>query len=73
MRLISLFALLASVALAQTSPCDSRCNQQASECIKACTGEPKDAQRPGESKRLMQCLAQCEQQTRACKQGCQAK
>lgn len=73
MRLISLLALLPCVALAQASPCDSRCNQQASECIKACTGDPKDAQRPGESKRLMQCLAQCERQTRECKQGCQPR
>ncbi len=71
--MISLLVLLPLVALAQTSPCESRCNQQASECIKACTGEPKDAQKPGESGRLMQCLTQCERQTRDCKQACASK
>lgn len=73
MRLISLLTLLSVGAFAQGSPCDSRCNVQASECLKACTGEPKDAQKPGESGRLMQCLAQCERTTQECKQACSRK
>lgn len=70
MRWLSLLALVPCLALAQSGPCESRCNLQGSECLKACTGDPKDAQKPGESQRLMQCLAQCEAQTRQCKQAC---
>jgi hypothetical protein len=66
------FVLIASPAAAQNT-CDAKCNQQASECLKACTGDPKDAQKPGESQRLMDCIKQCEAKTTACKAGCGGK
>jgi hypothetical protein len=74
LRALLLFAVvvLASPAVAQ-STCDTKCNQQASECLKVCTGEPKDAQKPGESQRLMDCIKQCEAKTATCKAGCGGK
>jgi hypothetical protein len=53
--------------------CDARCHQQGSECLKACTGEPRDAQKPDQGQRLMQCLQGCEQRTRVCTQACPKK
>jgi hypothetical protein len=70
--LLLAFVLTASPAGAQNT-CDAKCNQQASECLKVCTGEPKDAQKPGDSQRLMECVKQCEAKTTACKAGCGGK
>lgn len=68
-----LFLVGASPAFAQQSPCQSKCNQQASECLKSCAGDPKDAQRPEQAEKLMVCLRQCEKQNGACKQRCEGK
>lgn len=64
-----LLTLVAFTALAD-NPCETKCNQQASECMKTCAGDPKDASKPGESKRLMQCVGSCQQTTKQCKQAC---
>ncbi|MBE2249864.1 MAG: hypothetical protein IAE78_09965 [Myxococcus sp.] len=64
----SLVALAASVAA--QSPCEAKCNQQASDCLKACAGDPKDASKPDQAKRLMECLKTCEAQVRPCREGC---
>lgn len=72
-------ALIAGIVLISSgfafaqSACETKCNQQASECIKSCAGDPKDAQKPEASQRLMQCLNQCEAQTKQCKAGCPKK
>jgi hypothetical protein len=68
-RLLLVGLLAATVARAQ-SACEAKCHQQASDCIKACTGDPKDAQKPEQRQKLMQCLDSCEQRTKQCKQGC---
>jgi hypothetical protein len=68
-RGLLLLALLATPAFAQ-SQCESKCHQQASDCMKTCTGDPKDAQKPEQGKRLMQCLNSCQAQTRQCKEVC---
>jgi coenzyme F420-reducing hydrogenase gamma subunit len=69
--------LLTAVLLGQAerppSTCDARCHQQGSECLKSCSGDPKDAQRPDQGQHLMRCLQGCEQRTRACKQQCPRK
>jgi len=72
-RAFAVLLLLTASSVAAQSACDAKCNQQASECLKACTGDPKDAQKPGESQRLMECIKQCEARTTACKQGCGSK
>lgn len=64
----SLVALAASVAA--QSPCEAKCNQQASDCLKACAGDPKDASKPDQAKRLMECLKTCEAQVKPCREGC---
>lgn len=71
MRTLLLFiAVAATFALAQQSPCASKCNQQASECLKACTGDPKDAQKKDHAQQLMQCLKSCEAKNAQCKSAC---
>lgn len=60
---------LALVTHAQT-PCDAKCNQEASECMKRCAGDSKDAAKPEQSKRLMACLQTCDAQTKPCREAC---
>ncbi|GMU60581.1 MAG: hypothetical protein AMXMBFR34_23440 [Myxococcaceae bacterium] len=73
------WALAVAVAMFTALParaqetCEVRCNQQASECLKACTGDPKDAQKPEASQRLLECIKQCEAKTKACKGACGPK
>jgi hypothetical protein len=64
-----MLCVLGGVASAQTE-CESRCNQQASECLKVCTGDPKDAQKVDERERLVKCLAKCEAKSKPCKSQC---
>jgi hypothetical protein len=56
-------------ALAQ-SPCESKCNQQASECLKACSGDPKEASKPDHAQKLLACLSQCDVQAKPCRESC---
>lgn len=74
LRTLALLGLVFTAAdAAAQNTCDAKCNQQASECLKVCTGDPKDAQKPGGSQRLMECIKQCEAKTAACKAGCGGK
>jgi hypothetical protein len=73
MMTLLLAALLLGQAERPPPPCELRCNQQGSECLKACTGEPRDAQKPDQGQSLIRCLQGCEQRTRACKQVCGKK
>jgi hypothetical protein len=52
------------------SPCESRCNQQSSECLRRCAGEPKEASKPENAKKLMSCLQQCEAEVKPCRDAC---
>ncbi len=74
MRFVLLFSLLAAtLAVAQQGPgqqCQTKCNVQASDCMKTCIGDPKDAQRPESMNRLMNCMKSCESQNNQCKEGC---
>lgn len=76
-RMLRSFALLllvftATPAAAQNA-CEAKCNQQASECLKSCTGDPKDAQKPEASEKLMACIKACEAKTLTCKDACGKK
>jgi hypothetical protein len=62
-------ALCAALAAAQ-SPCEAKCNQQASDCLKRCAGDPKDASKPDQAKRLMECLKTCEAEVKPCRDSC---
>jgi hypothetical protein len=73
MRLALLIAFVSTAAVAQQSPCQSKCNVQAGECLKACMGDPKDASKPENAQRLQDCLKQCEAQNQQCKSGCGGK
>ncbi len=71
-RLVLLTLALAAVparADAQ-SACEAKCTQQSVECLKVCTGDPKDAQKPAAGERLMACVRACEAQTLSCKAAC---
>ena len=67
--LVTLFVTLAATVAAQ-SPCEAKCNQQASDCLKVCAGDPKDASKPDQARRLMDCLKTCELQVKPCREGC---
>jgi hypothetical protein len=70
-RLLLLTLSLAAGANAQApTTCATKCNTQASECMKACIGDPKDAQQPDRAKHLMTCMKSCEEANRVCKAGC---
>jgi len=67
--LLSLLALAPLAASAQ-SACEARCNQQASACLKACTGDPKDASKPEAAQQMMSCLSRCQKEAEPCRQQC---
>lgn len=69
--LLALFA--SSVVFAQQTPCQSKCNVQASECMKTCMGDPKEASKPEKGQHLQGCLKQCEAQNQQCKKDCPGK
>ncbi|MER2559759.1 MAG: hypothetical protein ABTQ32_03510 [Myxococcaceae bacterium] len=68
-RLLLLTLFVPLLASAQ-SPCEAKCNQQASDCLKRCAGDPKDASKPDQAKRLMECLKTCEVEVKPCRETC---
>ncbi|MDX2015937.1 MAG: hypothetical protein SFW67_37430 [Myxococcaceae bacterium] len=66
---VCLLVFAAALGRAQ-SPCESRCNQQSSECLRKCSGDPKDASKPENAKKLMACLQQCEAEVKPCREAC---
>jgi hypothetical protein len=68
-----LMLVFTATPAAAQGACEAKCNQQASECLKGCTGDPKDAQKPEATDKLMACLKQCEAKTLACKEACSKK
>jgi hypothetical protein len=63
--------LLAMPALGPAqSPCESKCNQQASECLRRCAGDPKEAAKAENAKKLMACLQTCEAEAKPCRESC---
>ena len=68
--LISLLAVPALTLAQDATTCEAKCNQQASECLKACSGDPKDANKPGQAQKMMQCLQKCEKETQPCRDAC---
>lgn len=75
MRFVALLAAaLAGFALAQAplSQCATKCNTTASECMKVCTGDPKDASKPGKADGMMKCMKACEDTLKQCKSACPA-
>ncbi len=64
-----LLVLLPAFGPAQT-PCESRCNYVAKECLRRCAGDSKDAAKPEHAKRLMECLRQCEAEVAPCREAC---
>lgn len=53
--------------------CQTKCNVQASDCMKACTIDPKDAQRPELVNKMMNCLKACQSRMEGCKSTCPTK
>jgi hypothetical protein len=70
MRLVFLLPVIAALSWAESSPCATKCNVQASECIKACTIDPKEAARPEKSRQMMRCMKSCEEHNAQCKLTC---
>ncbi|MFZ5439996.1 MAG: hypothetical protein ACOZQL_08295 [Myxococcota bacterium] len=70
MRIFAFLALTAALASAQPTNCTTRCNTEASECMKTCIGDPKDAQNPERAKHLMTCMKSCEDTNKQCKATC---
>ena len=76
MRTIATIVLAACLLGARTSEaqstCDTSCNQIASECLKKCTGDSKDAARPESAQRLINCLKDCDAKVKPCRDACVA-
>jgi hypothetical protein len=70
-RLLLIVCVTLAASVTAQSPCEAKCNQVASECLKQCAGEPKDASKPDQAQRLMDCLKRCELQVKPCRDGCQ--
>lgn len=68
--LVGCLLLWSTLTLAQDSTCESKCNQAGSDCLKACSGDPKDVNKPGASKKMMDCLKKCEKETKPCRDAC---
>jgi hypothetical protein len=67
-RLALLCVVLAAfVAVSEDKACESKCNQEGSDCLKACS-QPKEG--AADAKLMMHCLKHCEVKTKACKQEC---
>jgi len=74
MRVLLLLTLcLFPLATSAQDACETRCNQQASECLKACSGDSKDASKAENAKKLLECLQKCEKETEPCRQQCKKK
>ncbi len=73
MRFTWLISLLLALPSAADPACETKCNQQSSDCMKVCTGDPKDAAKPDQGKRLVQCVSSCQQGTKQCKEACGRK
>lgn len=71
--LLLLTVLLLPLATAAQDACETRCNQQASECLKACAGDSKDASKAENGKKLLECLQKCEKEAAPCRQQCKKK
>lgn len=69
-RLLVTLAFAVAATVAAQSPCEAKCNQLASDCLKQCAGAPKDASKPDQARRLMECLKTCEAQVKPCREGC---
>jgi hypothetical protein len=61
--------LVASAATAQDS-CETRCNQQASECLKACTGDAKETSKPENAQKSLACVKRCDAAAAPCRKQC---
>ncbi len=70
--LFAALAFLPLVAFAQDA-CETKCNQQASECLKACVGDAREAAKPENAQKMMACLQKCEKETAPCRQQCKKK
>jgi hypothetical protein len=73
MRVVLLISAMVGLSARADNACETKCNQQTSECMKVCTGDPKDAAKPDQGKRLVQCVSSCQQVSKQCKQACGRK
>lgn len=64
-------AVLALPAAAHAQDaCATHCNQQHSECLRACQGDPRDTGKPGQKERMAGCLRQCQATAAPCRAQC---
>jgi hypothetical protein len=70
--LISL-RLLAAPAPPPPDACETRCNHEASECLKTCAGDPKEASRPDHAQKMVACLNECQARAKPCREACHKK
>ncbi|MGV3620340.1 MAG: hypothetical protein ACO1OB_05970 [Archangium sp.] len=77
MRLaLTAILLTASLSFADqhgSENCETKCNVQASDCMKACSIDPKQAQRPELVNKMMNCLKACQSRMEGCKVTCPKK
>ncbi len=68
---IVLFALLVVSNSSQAQDtCETKCNQDASDCLKVCVGDPKSAAKKESAGRMMECLKSCDLKAKPCREAC---
>jgi len=70
MRFVTLLLCLTASHVAAQDSCESRCNQQASECLKTCAGDTKTASKPESGPKLLGCLKACDAKALPCRADC---
>lgn len=73
MRFVLLAILVvATFSVAQQPPpqCATKCNTQASDCMKACAASTKDLPKSERGNAMIQCVKTCQDANQRCKAGC---
>ena len=66
--------VVAGLVLAQQQPreCATKCNTQASECMKSCAQTTRELPKAERGAAMLTCVKGCETQNAQCKQTCSA-
>lgn len=69
-RLVLAAVVLSGLGAQAQDACETRCNQAAAECLKACAGDTRQASRPESAQRMMGCLKACDAKAVPCRAEC---
>lgn len=68
--LLTVMVLFVAAGARAQDACETRCNQVAAECLKACAGDTKQASRAESAQKMMGCLKACDAKAVPCRAEC---